>query len=241
MELINLYNKNNMKYFFDEKLIPGLIKSRPNRFIMFVEINGKTEKCHCPSTGRIGNVEIPCLLSKSKNKDRKTAYTVEAIYPEKNICVGINQTKANNYINFFLEKNLLRNMINVKNIKREVKLNSSRIDFFLNDNCFLEVKTLLIHMPFGKRKELHKFTSLDRLIRHFTDISNQLKKDQRAIVLLCYLYSADRFRPPSVPVEKVSRVVDKATKKGVENWQINLKVDKEGVSLIDYFKLNLFE
>ena len=71
-----------MKYLFKEPLIGGLIKSRPNIFIMFVEINGKLEKCHCPSTGRIGSIKfenIPCLLSRAeKNSERKTKYTVEA-------------------------------------------------------------------------------------------------------------------------------------------------------------------
>lgn len=82
-----------MQYKFPKKLVKGLIKSRPNRFIMLVEINGKLEKCHCPSTGKIGNIEfknILCLLSKSDSKNRKTKYTVEAIYPEKEILVGIN-------------------------------------------------------------------------------------------------------------------------------------------------------
>ena len=48
---------------------------------MNVLVNGELEKCHCPSTGRIGNLrfeDIPCLLSEGKNPDRKTKYTVEA-------------------------------------------------------------------------------------------------------------------------------------------------------------------
>lgn len=122
---------------------------------MLVEINGKIEKCHCPSTGRIGNIEfkdIPCLISKSKSNVRKTNYTVEAISPKKGILIGINQTKANSYIEFFLKNNLLKKMIDVKELRREVKLNNSKIDFLVNDNCFLEVKTPLRHLPFGNEK-----------------------------------------------------------------------------------------
>ncbi|MEI6850117.1 MAG: DNA/RNA nuclease SfsA, partial [archaeon] len=47
-----------MKYLFKEPLKEGVIKSRPNRFIMLVLIDGKLEKCHCPSTGRIGNIKF---------------------------------------------------------------------------------------------------------------------------------------------------------------------------------------
>ncbi len=233
-----------MKYLFDEELIRGLIKSRPNRFIMMVEINDKLEKCHCPSTVRIGNIEfedIACLLSESKDAKRKTKYTVEAISPKAKIWIGINQTKANKYIEFFLRNNLLSKMIDAKEVRREVKLNTSRIDFLVNDNCFLEVKTPLMHLPFGNKKKPNtKFNSFERLSRHFQDISLQIKKGQRAIALLCFVYKADRFTPPKSSNTEIAKVVRKATKRGLENWQINLKIDKKGVSLIDYFKLELF-
>lgn len=134
-----------LRYSFSNTLVHGLIKSRPNRFIMWVEVNGELEKCHCPSTGRIGKIDfkdIPCLLSKSNVKNRKTNYTVEAIYPtlNNNIAVGINQVKANTYINYFLENNLLPNMVEVMNVRREVYLKQSKIDFYINENCYLEVK-----------------------------------------------------------------------------------------------------
>jgi sugar fermentation stimulation protein A len=231
------------KYIFDNELIQGLIKSRPNRFIMLVEIDGKIEKCHCPSTGRIGNIEfkdIPCLLSRSNSITRKTKYTVEAISPLSKMWVGINQTKANSYIEFFLKNNLLTKMINAKEIKREVKLNDSKIDFLINNNCFLEIKTPLINLPFGDKKDDNNFNSFERLGRHFQEISLQIKQNKKAIVLLCYLYNANKFEVPETPNAEIVNIVRQATSRGLENWQINLKVDKEGISLIDYFKLDLF-
>ncbi|MFC1868187.1 DNA/RNA nuclease SfsA [Thermodesulfobacteriota bacterium] len=231
------------KYFFDEELIQGLIKSRPNRFIMLVEIDGKIDKCHCPSTGRIGNIEfkdIPCLLSKSKNNTRKTNYTVEALILDENLIVGINQTKANSYIDFFLKNNLLKKMIHVEELKREAGLNNSKIDFLINENCYLEIKTLLRHLPFGNKKEDNKFNSFERLGRHFQEISLQIKKGQRAIVLLCYLYDADEFKVPEKPNPEIVNLVKQATSRGLETWQINLEIDKKGISLIDYFKINIF-
>jgi sugar fermentation stimulation protein A len=63
-------------------MIEGIIRKRPNRFIMEVEIAGKIELAHCPVTGKIGSFDFkntPCLLSKSNNPKRKTKFTVEAI------------------------------------------------------------------------------------------------------------------------------------------------------------------
>ena len=234
-----------MKYIFTKQLVRGLIKSRPNRFIMLVDIQEKLERCHCPSTGRIGNIEfkdISCWLSESTDSSgkRKTRYTVEAISPNGKTWIGINQTKANSYIAFFLKNNLLKNMVDARNFKREVKLKDSRIDFLINDNCFLEVKTPLTMLPFGNKKPRTEFNSFERLERHFTDISKQIAKGQRAIVLLCYLYNAARFKVPKQSNNHIVKTVEKANARGLEHWQVNLRVDKNGVSLINYFKLDIF-
>ena len=154
--------------------------------------------------------------------------------------VGINQTKVNSYIEFFLRNNFLTKIINAKEIKREVKLNNSKIDFLINNNCFLEIKTPLRHLPFGDKKDGKNFNSFERLGRHFQEISLQIKQGQRAIVLLCYLYNANKFKVPEKPNTEIVNIVKQATSRGLENWQINHKIDKGGISLIDYFKLDLF-
>jgi len=236
------------KYLFDEPLIEGLIKSRPNRFIMFVEINGKIVKCHCPSTGRIGNIKfenVPCLLSKGKNKLRKTPYTVEAISlnspkAKRKQWIGINQNAANRYIEFFLKSNQFKKMVKKAEVNREVKLGKSRIDFKVG-NTYIEVKTPLINLPSSKyveQKKESKFNSFDRLIKHF----NELSKIDKAILLLCYIYNAEPFTPPKQSKDniRIMKTAKNASKKGVEHWQANLKINKKGVELLDYFKLNLF-
>ncbi|WED29428.1 DNA/RNA nuclease SfsA [Vibrio sp. DW001] len=236
-----------MKFRFTEELVKGVIKSRPNRFIMLVEVDGQIEKCHCPSTGRIGRIDfrhIPCLLSKSDSDKRQTKYTVEAIYPDsaQGVLIGINQIKANAYINFFLINNLLDTMISANEVRREVFLNQSKIDFFINGNCYIEVKTPLKDIPFGQKLVRDKFHSFERLVRHCSDISSQISEGQRAVILLCHLYDAKPFVPPKT-IDKNGRYIKEAVKQcvtnGVEHWQINLQLDRTGVSLIDYFKLDL--
>lgn len=245
-----------MKYLFKKPLIEGLIKSRPNRFIMNVEINNRIEKCHCPSTGKIGNLkfeDIPCLVSQAEeNSERKTKFTVEAFslneINEKNKkWIGINQTKANAYVEFFLKNNQLSKIIpEVKELKREVSLGDSRIDFFINNRDYLEVKTPLKDIDCSQHSKcINKrtpFTSFERLIKHFGDISKNLKDGKRAILLMCYIFNAPEFKVPPVnkQEERIVSAAKKARAKGLENWQINLKIDKEGVELIDYFRLNLF-
>lgn len=240
---------------FREPLIEGLIKSRPNRFIMIVEVDGKTEKCHCPSTGRIGGMvfaDVPCLLSRSENPERKTKYTVEAfsldeLTKKKKSWIGINQTKANEYVEFFAKSDALTGMLGkVKELKREVTLGKSRIDFLVNGKDYLEVKTPLMIIPTEGHRDHREnnapFVSFDRMIKHFGDISKSIGQGSRAIVLLCNIYLARPFVVPKPrgSEHKIVKAAKKARLRGLENWQINMKIDKFGVSLLDCFKLKLF-
>jgi sugar fermentation stimulation protein A len=241
------------EYKFNDKLIEGIIKSRSNRFIMMVKLNNSVIKCHCPSTGRIGDIifeNVSCLLSKSQNKNRKTNYTVEtisfdSINKKNEKWIGINQTKVNTYIEFFIKTNQLSRIVsNAKNVEREKTFGNSRIDFIV-DKTLIEVKTPLISLPSKnniKKSKHGKFNSFERLIKHFNELATNLNDKSRAIVILCYLYNAKPFKPPAPDKDniKIQKAIEAATKKGVENWQVNLKIDKYGVSLIQYFKLKIF-
>ena len=71
-----------MKYKFDKELEEAILVKRNSRFTMDIEIDGKIEKAHCPTTNRIGNIEtknIACLVSTSDDPKRKLKYTVEAV------------------------------------------------------------------------------------------------------------------------------------------------------------------
>jgi len=244
-----------MKFLFPEKLAEGVIKSRPNRFIMVVEAEGRTMRCHCPSTGRIGSLrfkDISCLLSKSRDAGRKTPYTVEAISLDapdarRKRWIGINPVAANKYVEFFLTRGALAKMVKGgERARRERKLGKSRIDFAIGDKTYIEVKTLLMDLETEghpqHRKTMPKFTSFQRLIKHFGELSKALRHGSRAIVLLCYLYDAKPFKvpPPDKGTMKIQRAAQMAQKAGVENWQIDLVVDGGGVTLSRYFPLRLF-
>jgi sugar fermentation stimulation protein A len=92
-------------YKLDQYLERETIISRSNRFLMRVEKDGDIFVCHCPSTGKVGNIifdSVPCLLSKSSDEKRKTPYTVEVISIDgTKTWVGINQNAANRYVEYF--------------------------------------------------------------------------------------------------------------------------------------------
>jgi sugar fermentation stimulation protein A len=232
---------------FPSPLKEGEIISRPNRFIMRVNAGEKTLICHCPTTGRLGDLALEslhCLYSTSENPRRKTAYTVEAISVSRGkerAWIGINQTAANRYIEYFLNRGTL-SRIATGQVKREVVLGNSRIDFLVGDT-YIEVKTPLITLPSGDRvgrERRRKFDSFERLIRHLAELRKVQSAGHGGAILLCYLYDAPPFKTPrrngtNSQILTMSRSAEHA---GVRRWQVNLEVGKNGVSLIRYFELH---
>ena len=234
-------------YRFPSPLNEGAMVSRPNRFIMMVRAENEILKCHCPTTGRIGDlnlVGLPCLYSTSVKSGRKTSHTVEAISANGKGCwIGINQTGANRYMEHFLRTGALSRMVS-GNVEREVTLGDSRIDFLVG-NAYVEVKTPLITLPASEevpRVPYGRFESFDRLIKHMTELRKSAAKGKRALVVLCYLYDAKPFRPPAQngSNSRILQAARLAEEAGVENWQVILRVERRGVSLVRYFRNRFF-
>lgn len=245
----------NIDLIFDEPLLEGIIMKRRNRFIMEVELDGIIYDCHCPTTGRIGNivlVNMPCLLSKSKDPARKTPYTVEAFSldlpseSEKN-WIGINQNAANRYVEHFLKNGGFSEMLKAcqQEVMREQKLGISKLDFRVGD-IYIEVKTPLVNLQveYGshvKTQKVAPFSSTDRFVKYVNELANSLRENQRAILLTCFIYDNPGFIVgiKSTNSEYVREQIQKSTNSGVELWQVNFKITAERVELIRYFPLSL--
>ena len=243
---------------FDEELTEGIIKERKGQFILFVKVKDKEYRCHCPTTGGVGGIilkNIPCLMSKSNNPKRTTDYTVEAISldrPNKKNkkWIGINQVKANTYIDYFLKEGKFNKMISkVNEVKREQMLGESKLDFLINNNCYMEVKSPLHYLntnipSYIQTRKKNILYAGNRLIKHMTELGKSLKKSQRAIMLIAFQYNSEKFGPKEKnesikDIKKIQNTVDEINKLGVESWQVNLSIDKKGVSFLDHFKINV--
>ena len=238
---------------FPEPLTEGTIVKRTSIYTMDVAVNGETVQCHCPTTGRIGNIDLsgrPCLLSPSDNPKRKTGYTVEAIslrMPDDRDkeWIGINQNAANRYVEHYLRNGGFPDMVEGTEVRREVFLGESKLDFLVGD-CYLEVKTPLQHLQvdipdYVKTKKVTPFSSTDRMTRHMKELASSLESHQRAVMLIVFLYDNPGFRvvERSTNYEQVKATVEECVSKGVETWQANFRIDPEGVSLIGYFRIDV--
>jgi len=239
---------------FEKPLVEGIIQKRKSQFTMLVNVKEDICNCHCPTTGRIGNLDVsglPCLLSKSNDPNRKTAYTVEAVslnhHDDKDkVWIGINQNAINRYVKHFLANGGFADMVGTGNIiYREQILGISKLDFLVG-NTYLEVKTPLQHLQieypdYIKTNKATSFNSTDRFVKHVAELANSLKDHKRAILLVCFIYDNPGFQviERSTNYVQVKATIDKSMEMGVEIWQANFNIIPNSITLKKYFKLSL--
>ena len=128
-----------MKY---ENVVPGIFRSRPNRFIAYVEIEGREEMCHVKNTGRCRELLTPgatVWCRYDANPSRKTKYDLIAVQKGERL-INMDSQAPNVAVKEWLAAG---GMGAIGNLRGEVTHGDSRYDFAFEKNgrqCFLEVK-----------------------------------------------------------------------------------------------------
>jgi DNA-binding sugar fermentation-stimulating protein len=76
--------------------------------------------------------------------------------------------------------------------------------------------------------------SLERINKHINSFVSNLKENDRAIILSVFQYDAPPFRPPiNEPIySSFIEDLNTAKTKGLENWQLNLKISEKYVEIL---------
>ncbi len=209
-------------------------------------------RCHCPAVSRIGGLDLagrPCLVSDSGNPKRKLPLTVEAFSldepdaPQKR-WIGINQNASNRSVEHFLRIGALDAIAGQpREVRREVPLGASRLDFLVDDRLYLEVKTPLVQIQTAVPASVPRlpeapFSSTERALRHLRELAASLADHERAVVLYCLYYANDGFRfYHGTTYDEVLATVDACRAAGVELWQADFEVTPRAVALRRYFPL----
>ena len=78
------------------------------------------------------------------------------------------------------------------------------------------------------------------------ELSNSLTKNKKGIILLVFQYKSDKIefkfdKKKVVDFDKLKKAVDKFYDSGCELWQSNFSINKNGISLLDYNKIDFFD
>ena len=219
---------------FKEQLIKAKFVSRPNRFIIVIEVNGEQHRSHLADPGRLKELLFPgveLLVIKIKNiQKRKTKYSTIMVR-FKGQLISLVSTLPNQFVKDELIKQRLPFFQKFNIIRPEVAIGKHRFDFLLKDeegkDFVLEVKSVTL-----VKNKIAMFPDAVTLRgkNHVQALKELVKQNQRTGVLfVCQRPDATSFQPMWQRDDKFCYALHEAHKFGVKMWCITLSISENGI------------
>lgn len=197
-----------MKY---NNIIEGKFISRPNRFIAYVEIDGKREVVHVKNTGRCKELltnGARVLLEVSDNTERKTKYDLIAVYKGEAL-VNMDSQAPNKVALEFIRENCQD-----AKIKPEYTYGNSRIDICVNDKSLIEVKGVTLE---NNGIAMFPDAPTERGIKHINELI-RAKNDgyESYILFVIQMKGVREFKPNYKTHREFGEALARAERAGVK-------------------------
>ena len=188
-----------MKY---EKVVEGIFIERPNRFIAYVELDGRKEKVHVKNTGRCKELlreGVKVYLTHEEGKDRKTAYDLIAVEKEGRI-INIDSQAPNKVLEEWLrDGNYFENLTL---LRPETVYGESRLDFYLENGeqkVFIETKGVTL-----EEDGIVKFPDApsERAIKHLRELKRAVSEGYEAYVIFVIQMEGAKYFCPNDKTHK---------------------------------------
>lgn len=218
-----------MKYHSVKKAV---FLERPNRFIAYVELNGRKETVHVKNTGRCAELlkkRATVYLEKSKKQDRKTAYDLIAV--EKNgRLINMDSQAPNRAVEeWLLTKQLFPDL---SFLRPETVYGSSRFDFYLEaggKKIFMEVKGVTL-----EEDNVVRFPDApsERALKHVEELIAAKAEGYEAYVLfVVQMQDVSYFTPNRRTQQAFAEALLKAKKAGVHIVAYDCLVEPDGMMI----------
>lgn len=215
-------------------LIKGKLIRRYKRFLADIELeNEEVVIAHCTNTGSMKSVieeGAPVLISLSNNPNRKTKYTWEMIFINGS-WVGVNTANANKIAKEIVLANNISGLQNLQQLKSEVKIMDSRLDFFGIDTegteVWIEVKN--VSMKEGDWA-LFPDAVTTRGQKHLKTLMEIKKQGHRAAMIYIIQRSDVKYFAAAQNIDpEYSKLLQVAKKNGVEVYPVQMKLNEKGI------------
>lgn len=195
----------------------GRFESRPNRFIAYVDIDGRTEKVHVKNTGRCRELltdHAVVFLNKSVNPERSTAYDLVAVKKGERLINMDSQAPNKAVEEWLLKKELFSDVLTVR---PETKYGSSRFDFYVEtpeDKIFIEVKGVTLEQ---EDVVLFPDAPSERAVKHIHELMKAVEEGYKAyIIFVVQMSGVKYFMPNRKTHAEFADALLKARQSGVE-------------------------
>ncbi len=211
-------NTNKNPLFEIPNLMKGTFISRPNRFIGEIRYKGRTENAHIHDPGRLKELLIEGVEVLFTHSRGKLKYYIKAVKTDDKWVLIDTALHSNIAQEVF---KLLPEFSNIKEIRREVKVGNSRIDFLL-DGVPLEVKGVTLVKD---NIALFPDAPTERGARHVREII-----EHNGIVFFLIFRRAKAFAPNIEMDPKFSNNLSEARSKGIKIITVQIEFDGKMIS-----------
>ena len=216
--------------------VKGIFKSRPNRFIAEVEVDGKIEIAHVPNTGRCKELlvdDAAVWLKPSDNPNRKTKFSLHFV-ENKGVLVSLYSQQANTIVYDAIVDDKIKELSGYCIHQREKAVDNSRIDIYLEnlngDSCFVEVKGVTLIVDGEAR---FPDAPTERGAKHLRELIKLKKEGNRCCVFFLIQHPAGKFfRPNWKNDPNFSKTLNEAFEEGVEILVYRCDNRLDGIDLI---------
>ena len=218
-----------MKY---TQITEGRFLSRPNRFIAYVDMGGRTEKVHVKNTGRCRELLVEdavVYLEKGVSPGRSTGYDLVAVKKGDRM-INMDSNAPNKAVGEWLLKKEL--FPSLTNIRAEKTYKTSRFDFYVEteeDKIFLEVKGVTLEREGGA---YFPDAPSGRAVKHVEELAEAVKEGYKAYVLfVIQMKGVDFFAPNAETHPAFAEALENARKAGVEILAYDCTVTEESMEI----------
>ncbi|MDY6295688.1 MAG: DNA/RNA nuclease SfsA [Schwartzia succinivorans] len=203
---------------------------RPNRFIAHVELGGQTETVHVKNTGRCRELllpNIPVVLEKSDNPNRKTKYDLIAVRKKDLGWINIDSQAPNKVVKEWLTKQDFDVVI------PEYSYGDSRIDFYMekgNRKYLLEVKGCTLEID---GTGYFPDAPTVRGVKHIRELMKAQKQGfWCGIAFVIQMNGIEEVLPNTETHPEFGEVLSQAKQAGVHVLNLTCSVDKKSLEII---------
>ena len=200
----------------------GIFRSRPNRFIAIVEVDGTDTVCHVKNTGRCKELLVPgctVVLQAAANPERKTPYDVIAVYKGDRL-INMDSQAPN-----AVAADYLAQRFPAATIRREVTYGDSRLDFMVTEDArqwLIEVKGCTLEVD---NVGYFPDAPTDRGVKHLQHLTRAVQEGYRAAVLfIIQMEGITAIRPNDATHPAFGDALRQAAAAGVEIWAVDCAV-----------------
>ncbi len=220
----------------------AIFLERLNRFEALVDINNRNELIHIPNPGRMKELLIPgceIVLREVNSPNRKTKYDLLGII-KNGVHISLDSNAPNKIFMEALLKKRIYEFNDVLDIKKEIKIGNSRLDFLLFDKkgkIYIEIKSCTL-----VENEIALFPDAptSRGVRHLMELKEIVKRgDRGAIIFIIQRPDAKIFMPNYKTDPTFSNKLIEVYNSGVDVFAYDCQVNLPFIELNKRIRIKL--